>query len=284
MGGGAPHARSVRWAALKTRFFGGGSRNCRAPRLTVEFNKMGAWHTREERRSREWVLYISGIVALLVIAGVAAAVVVTAKKGSGSSSGGSSSGGGSGAAVVAATPVAARPPLAAGQVAEQSTPTAKPPPPPPSLKASPPPQSPPPPQPTAQPPPPAPPAPQPASPPAPRPASPPPAARPPPPPLNTYDPSFSAIATTNNVPPAPGPSVAARLPWPWLSGWAALCPLASAICTHRALAPPSAHRLHTGCGQPLVRGHLPASHRQELAVQRCAAGPGPARRVHACVP
>lgn len=180
-------------------------------------NMGSAWHTREEKGKKEWVLYASAIVALLLLGAIAAIVVVAtgaAKKGGGGSSSGS-------AAVDAAAPVAARsPPPPARQVAEQSTPAAKPPPPASLSQASKPPPSPPtsrppPPSPTAKPPPP------------PRP-SPPPVVRPPPPPPTTFDPSFTAPGTTNNVPPAPGQVQAPRCCPVQLAG-RTQCPLASTI-------------------------------------------------------
>lgn len=159
---------------------------------------------------------MSAVIALLLIAGIAAAIVV-ARKGSSGASRSSGS-----VAAVAAAPSAAppvrSPPPPAGKVAEQSTSASKPPPPPSATQAAmPPPPSPsqpakPPPSPPtswppAQPPPP-----------PPKPASPPPpvVVRPPPPPPTTYDSSYTALGTTNNVPPAPGR-------WTWLAGWLAGC-------------------------------------------------------------
>ncbi len=206
------------WAAKRVA-----ARKLRAKRqfhltLLPHSDNMGsAWHTREEKSKKEWVLYASAIVALLLLGAIAAIVVVAtgaAKKGGGGSSSGS-------AAVDAATPVAARsPPPPARQVAEQSTPAATPPPPASLSQASKPPPS----QPTSRPPPPSPTA---KSPPPPRP-SPPPVVRPPPPPPTTFDPSFTAPGTTNNVPPAPGQVQAPRCCPVQLAG-RTQCPLASTI-------------------------------------------------------
>ena len=239
------------------------------PLVISESCTMGsAWHTREEKSRKEWVLYVSAVIALLLIAGIAAAIVV-AKKGSGASRSSGS------VAAVAAAPAAARsPPPPAGKVAEQSTSASKPPPPPSASQAA----NPPPPSPSqpAKPPlspptswPPARP-----PPPPPKPASPPPVVvvRPPPPPPTTYDSSYTALGTTNNVPPAPGR-------WTWLAGWLAGCaaapqhdrrqPVSTNLPSLPSRPPPGRFR-PCGC-KLLLRGDLRAAHRQELAMQRCAA-------------